>query len=152
LTYQSYHNANFHIYTDPAQQDVDAIHAFLFRAYWCEGIPRETVARSIQNSLCFGVFDGERQVGLTRVITDRATYGYICDVYILEEYRGRGLSKWLMSCIMAHPDLQNLRRWTLATRDAHGLYAQFGFVPIKQPERWMEIRNSDAYRKQEFAQ
>ena len=138
---------NFLISTDPAKIDLDAVHAYLVRSYWAEGIPREVVERSIKGSLCFGVYDGTKQIGFARVITDRATYAYIGDVYILEEYRGKGLSKWLMSCIKAHPDLQGLRRWALATRDAHGLYKQFGFTEVKAPERWMEITNPGVYKK-----
>jgi GNAT superfamily N-acetyltransferase len=123
------------------------IGSYLVRSYWAEGIPREVVERSIKWSLCFGVYDGMKHIGFARVITDRATYAYIGDVYLLEEYRGKGLSKWLMSCIKAHPDLQGLRRWALATRDAHGLYKQFGFTEVKAPERWMEITNPGVYKK-----
>ena len=126
--------------TDPARQDVDAIHAYLTRAYWCEGIPREIVERDVQNSLCFGLFDGAAQVGLARVVTDHATFAYLCDVYVLESYQGRGLGKWLTECVMLHPQLQGLRRFNLATRDAHSLYAQFGFTPPAEPEIWMERR------------
>ncbi|MEK9162943.1 MAG: GNAT family N-acetyltransferase, partial [Chloroflexota bacterium] len=122
---------NFLISTDPSKIDLDAVHAYLVRSYWAEGIPREVVERSVKWSLCFGVYDDAKQIGFARVITDRATYAYIGDVYILEEYRGKGLSKWLMACIKAHPDLQSLRRWALATRDAHGLYKQFGFTELK---------------------
>ncbi len=147
MNHLEYHKENFLISTDPSRLDVDAIHAFLTNAYWCEGIPRETVARSIGHSLCFGVYDGTQQVGLTRVISDYATYAYITDVYILESHRGRGLSKWLMECIMAHPDLQGLRRWSLVTRDAHGLYRQFGFTELKAPERYMEITQPGIYKK-----
>lgn len=138
---------NFLISTDPSKIDLDAVHAYLVRSYWAEGIPREIVERSIKWSLCFGVYDGTKQIGFARVITDRATYAYIGDVYLLEEYRGTGLSKWLMSCIKGHPDLQSLRRWALATRDAHGLYRQFGFTELKAPERWMEITNPGIYKK-----
>jgi len=138
---------NFLISTDPSKIDLDAVHAYLVRSYWAEGIPREIVERSIKGSLCFGVYDGAKQIGFARVISDRATYAYIGDVYILEEYRRKGLSKWLMSCIKAHPELQGLRRWALATRDAHGLYKQFGFTEVKAPERWMEITNPGIYKK-----
>ena len=146
MTYEQFRD-NFLISTDPSKIDLDAVHAYLVRSYWAEGIPREVVERSIKWSLCFGVYDGTKQIGFARVITDRATYAYIGDVYILEEYRGKGLSKWLMSCIKAHPDLQGLRRWALATRDAHGLYRQFGFADLKAPEKWMEITNSGIYKK-----
>jgi len=132
--------------TDPAQQDVDAIHAYLTRAYWCEGIPRRIVERAVRNSLCFGLFDGPAQVGLARVVTDYATYAYLCDVYVLESHRGQGLGKWLIECVMVHPELQGLRRFNLATRDAHGLYAHFGFQPLRQPEVHMEKHKPDIYK------
>ena len=121
------------------EMDVDAIHAYLDgESYWARGIPRETVARAVRNSLCFGVFDGAAQVAFTRVVTDRATYAYLCDVYVLEPYRGRGIGKRMVQAALAHPELHGLRRWGLATHDAHGLYAQFGFTPLAQPERFME--------------
>ena len=123
----------FLISTDRSKLDVEMIHRFLTRSYWAEGIPRETIARSIENSLSFGVYDNREQVGFARVISDFATFAYIADVFILEPYRGRGLAKELMATIMAHPDLQGLRRWSLGTRDAHGLYAQFGFEPLADP-------------------
>jgi GNAT superfamily N-acetyltransferase len=137
---------NWVISTDPARQDVDAIHAFLTRAYWCENIPREIVARAVTHSLCFGLFDGAAQVGLARVVTDYATFAYLCDVYVLESHRGRGLGKWLIECVMAHPQLQGLRRFNLATRDAHSLYAQFGFQPLRQPDVHMERHKPDIYK------
>ena len=117
----------------------EIIHGFLVRSYWAEGIPRETVERSIANSLCFGVYDGDKQVGLARVITDYATFAYLADVFIIESHRGRGLSKFLMECIMKHPRLQNFRRFMLATLDAHRLYAKFGFKNPANPARFMEI-------------
>jgi GNAT superfamily N-acetyltransferase len=129
----------FEISTDPARIDGNAVHAFLTNSYWAQGIPLETVRRSIANSLCFGIYHAGRQVGFARVISDRATFAYLADVFVLESYRGRGLSRWLMECIMGHPDLQGLRRWMLATRDAHGLYRKYGFASIKSPERWMEL-------------
>src|SRR5258708_15537156 len=129
--------AQFVVSTDPARLDLDVIHEFLTHCYWAERIPRQVVARSIENSLCFGVFDGVKQIGFARVITDYSTYAYLGDVFILEPYRGLGLAKFLMECIVEHPQLQGLRRWTLATRDAHGLYAQFGFKPLGRPERFM---------------
>jgi GNAT superfamily N-acetyltransferase len=132
--------------TDPAKQDVAAIHAFLTRAYWCEGIPRDIVERAVRNSLCFGLFDGAAQIGLARVVTDYTTFAYLCDVYVLESHRGRGLGKWLIECVMAHPQLQGLRRFSLATRDAHGLYAQFGFQPLAKPEAFMERHKPDIYK------
>ena len=135
------HNGSYCVSTDPARLDVDAIHGYLSRSYWATGRPREVTARALEHSLCFGVYDGERQVGLARVITDYATYAYLCDVFILEEYQGRGLGKWLMACVTEHPDLCNIRRFMLATRDAHGLYRQVGFTELKSPERWMEKYN-----------
>jgi N-acetylglutamate synthase-like GNAT family acetyltransferase len=138
----------FLISTDRSKLDVDVIHEFLTRSYWAAGIPRATVARSIENSLCFGVYDGADQIGFARVISDFATYGYIADVFILEAYRERGLGKELMASIMAHPDLQGLRRWSLGTRDAHGLYAQFGFRTVDNPSPiMMEIVNQDIYSR-----
>lgn len=133
--------------TDPARLDVDVIHGFLHdRAYWSAGIPREVLKRAIDQSLCFGVYQGDRQVGFARVITDQATFAYLCDVFISEEVRGQGLGKWLIACITGHPALQGLRRFILATRDAHSLYRQHGFTPLAAPERWMEIRNPDVYQ------
>jgi N-acetylglutamate synthase-like GNAT family acetyltransferase len=133
--------------TDPDLLDVDAIHAYLSRSYWAAGVPRETVERSIRGSICFGLYAADKQIGFARVITDRATFAYLADVYVLEEYRGRGLSKWLMRVIMAHPDLQSLRRFMLVTRDAHGLYAQYGFHALGNPELHMELVRSDIYQQ-----
>ena len=136
----------FVISTDRARLDLDQIHKFLTNCYWAKGIPREVVARSIENSLCFGVYDSEgKQIGFARVVTDFATVAYLGDVFVLESHRGRGLSKWLMECIMRHPSLQNLRRWILLTGDAHGLYSQFGFTAVQAPERYMEIHRPDVY-------
>ena len=137
----------FLISTDRAKLDLDVIHKFLARSYWAAGVPRATVVRSIENSLCFGVYDGAEQVGFARIISDFATFAYIADVFILEPYRERGLGKELMASIMAHPDLQGLRRWSLATRDAHGLYAQFGFTALENPSRMMEIANPEVYSR-----
>lgn len=137
---------DFDISDDKSRLDLDAIHDYLTRSYWSPGIPRELVARGIEYALCFGVYHGARQIGFARVITDRATFGYLADVFVLEEYRGRGLSKRLMAFIMAHPDLQGLRRFMLATRDAHGLYAQFGFAEPASPANLMEIVRPDMYR------
>ena len=131
--------------TDPARVDLALVHGFLTHCYWAKGITREVVGRSIENSLPFGIYRAARQVGFARVITDRATFAYIADVFILDEYRGQGLSKLLMQCIMEHPELQGLRRWSLATRDAHRLYSQFGFRPVAKPEMWMEIHRPDVY-------
>lgn len=144
----------FLISTDPARLDLDVIHGFLTNCYWAKGIPRETVARSIQHSLCFGIYHEKEQnpnirsaqVGFARVISDYATIAYLGDVFVLEAYRGRGLSKWMMEYIMQHPQLQGLRRWILLTRDAHGLYGKFGFTALKSPERYMELHDPNAYR------
>ena len=135
------------ITTDPARMDLDVIHGFLTASYWAAGIPRETVARSIAHSLPFGLFAGARQIGFARVITDRTTYAYLCDVFVLEAFRRRGLAHWLMRVVVEHPALQGLRRWSLATRDAHALYRSVGFTPLSAPERWMELRNPDVYRQ-----
>jgi GNAT superfamily N-acetyltransferase len=133
--------------TDPARLDVDVIHGFLSQSYWAAGIPRETVERSIRHSICFGVFDEGQQVGFARVISDRATYAYVADVFVLPSHRGGRIGKRLMTCITSHPDLQNLRLWTLFTRDAHGLYRQYGFQDARYPDRLMEKRQARAYRE-----
>ncbi len=133
--------------TDPSLLDIDSIHAFLTPSYWAEGVPRDIVARSIENSISFGVYDGRAQIGFARVITDFATYAYLADVYVEEEYQGQGLGKLLMRAVMDHPDLQGLRRWMLGTRDAHGLYRQFGFTATHNPDRWMEKSDPDVYKK-----
>lgn len=134
----------FTISDDPSRLDVDAICDFLSRAYWADQRPRNLIERSIEHSLNFGVYDNERQVGFARVVTDQTIFAYLCDVFIHEDYRGHSLGKWMMECIMAHPDLQGLRRWCLLTRDAHGLYKQFGFTEIADPSRWMEKFDSTA--------
>ncbi|UYZ58662.1 GNAT family N-acetyltransferase [Hymenobacter latericus] len=140
----------FTVSTDSRRLDVGLIHDFLSnRSYWAPGISRELVERSIRNSLCFGVYAAQgQQVGFARIISDRATFAYLCDVFVLEEYRGQGLSKLLMTYIAAHPELQGLRRWMLGTRDAHSLYAGFGFTPLASPERFMENAKLDPYRAQ----
>jgi len=135
----------FLISTDRAKLDVEVIHGFLTRSYWAEGVPRETVTRAIENSLCFGVYNGAEQVGFARVVSDFATYAYLADVFILEPYRERGLGKELVATVMAHPELQGLRRWSLGTRDGHGLYAQFGFTALENPSRMMEIADPEVY-------
>ena len=129
----------FVITTDPSRLDAAAIYAYLSRVYWANTRSRSAVERSLKNSLCFGLYEGARQIGLARVISDYATFAYLCDVYVLEAYQGKGLGTWLMKAVMAHPDLQGLRRWLLATRDAHGLYRKVGFTELQSPERWMEL-------------
>lgn len=128
-----------------AALDMTLIHDFLRGSYWAKGIPREIVARAMENSLCFGLFHNGKQIGFGRVVTDRATFAYLADVFLIDSYRGRGLGKWLISCVLEHPELQGLRRWLLATLDAHGLYRQHGFVPLRNPERFMEINPPDIY-------
>jgi GNAT superfamily N-acetyltransferase len=137
----------YSISTDKSRFDIELIHDFLSHSYWAEGVPLDVVQRSIENAMCFGVFHGDQQVGFARVISDFATYAYIGDVFILEAHRGKGLSEQLMQAIMKHRLLQNLRRWSLVTRDAHGLYAQFGFTPLANPERYMELCDLNAYRR-----
>ena len=140
-----YRRGDFLISTDRSRLDLDIVHGFLTECYWAKGIPKEVVAPSIQHSLCFGMYHAEKQAGFARVISDYATYAYLGDVFVLEPYRGHSLGKWMMQCIMAHPCLQELRRWNLLTRDAHGLYAQFGFTPVKTPEQYMEIHDLEVY-------
>jgi GNAT superfamily N-acetyltransferase len=141
-----YRRGEFLISTDPERLNLHVVHGFLTSCYWAKGIPREVVARSIENSLCFGIYeDSGAQVGFARVVSDFATVAYLGDVFVLESHRGRGLSKWLMECVVQHPALQNLRRWILLTRDAHGLYSQFGFTPVKSPERYMELHRPNVY-------
>jgi GNAT superfamily N-acetyltransferase len=143
-----HHRGGYAISTDSARLDLDVIHEFLTNCYWAKGIPRDVVARSIEHSLCFGVYDGSgAQVGFARVISDFATFAYIGDVFILDSHRGRGLGKWLMECMVRHPALQGLRRWMLATRDAHGLYSHFGFTPLESSERFMERHQADVYQR-----
>ena len=133
------HREQFTISTDHSRLDIDAICDFLSRAYWAKGRPRERTERALANSLVFGLYDGEKQIGLARVVTDYGIFAYLCDVFIHEDYRTHGLGKWLMETVMSHPDLQGLRRWTLATRDAHGLYKQFGWDALGNAKNWMEI-------------
>jgi N-acetylglutamate synthase-like GNAT family acetyltransferase len=137
--------ASYEISCDPTRFDIGAIHGFLSQAYWSAGVPRAVVERAIANSLCFGVFYDGQQVGLARVVTDKATFAYLADVYILPEHRGKGLSLRLLETVIGHADLQGLRRMLLATRDAHALYAKFGFKRLAAPDRIMEIHNPDVY-------
>jgi GNAT superfamily N-acetyltransferase len=141
-------NGAYEISTDPARLDLDAIHGYLTRSYWSPGIPREIVARAVQHSLCFGVYEtaGGKQVGFTRVVTDHATFAYLCDVFVLEAHRGHGLGKAMMHAAMAHPALAGARRVMLATRDAHGLYRQNGFRDTTGNTNLMEIVRPDIYR------
>ena len=145
-----YLRGNYLISTEPELLDLDAIFAFISRAYWGMGRPRAVMKRALENSLCFGVYDlnmpekvgdknSRRQIGLARVVTDQAIFAYLCDVYILEEYRGQGLGTWLLETVANYPDLQGLRRWALNTRDAHRLYEKFGFLGLLAPQNWMEL-------------
>jgi GNAT superfamily N-acetyltransferase len=126
------------ISTDPVLLDIDAICGFLSRSYWASARPRERVETSLRHSLVFGVYEGKRQVCMARIVTDYVTFAWLCDVFVDESYRGRGIGKWLMETIVAHPDLRGLKRLLLITDDAHGLYSRYGFTPIRNPEGWME--------------
>jgi N-acetylglutamate synthase-like GNAT family acetyltransferase len=139
-------NGSYIISSDKSKIDVGEVHQFLSQSYWAENIPKKIVKKSIDNSLCFGVYYHEKQVGFARVISDFATFAYLADVFILPAERGKGLSKWLMQVIVEHPELQGLRRFTLATRDAHKLYSQFGFTVFDKPDRWMQRHEPDVYK------
>jgi len=147
MKHPEHRRGDFVITTDPARLNIGFIHGYLTRSYWSEGIARDIVERGIANSLCFGVYEGVQQVGLARVITDYATFAYLADVFIIESHRGKGLSKFLMECIVNDSRLQGLRRWILGTRDAHGLYAKYGFEPLAKPDRFMEIHDPDVYKR-----
>ena len=137
----------YEISTDTSRFDLDLIHGFISSSYWARDIPRSMVERSIRHSFGFGAFHQKLQVGFARVITDHATFAYIADVFVIPEHRGRGVSKLLLRTILEHQELQGLRRWLLVTRDAQGLYSQFGFAPLAQPEQYMTIHHSDMYRQ-----
>lgn len=138
----------YKISCDKREMNLSVIHGYISRSYWASGIPLEIMSRAINNSLCFGVFlESGEQVGFSRMITDKATFAYLADVFILETHQGKGLSKWLMKTIIEHPELQGLRRIALATRDAHGLYEQFGFKALNSPQVFMELWNPDIYTK-----
>jgi GNAT superfamily N-acetyltransferase len=140
---------SYELVSDPARFDIDAIHAFLTRSYWSPGIPRGVVQRAVAHSICIGVLHDGQQVAFARMVSDRATFAYLGDVYVLEAHRGRGLARRMMEALLAHPDLQGLRRMLLVTRDAHALYARFGFTPLAAPERFMERHRADAYARAE---
>ena len=144
---QEWRKGDYLVSTDNNRLDLAVIHGFLTTSYWSEGIPFAIVKKSIGHSLNFGLYRGDQQIGFARVITDYATFAYIGDVFILDEYRGRGLSKWMMEAIAGHPELQGLRQWVLFTRDAHGLYEKTGFVRGENAERLMVKRNPEVYRK-----
>jgi GNAT superfamily N-acetyltransferase len=130
------------ISTDASLLDLKVVHGFLSTSYWAAGVPERVVERSIENSVCFGVYRGEEQAGFARVVTDRATFAYLADVFVLEEHRGRGIGKWLVEVILSHPDLQGLRRWMLATRDAHDLYRRYAFTELARPGIFMERKDA----------
>lgn len=135
----TWHRGDYTISTDRSRLNLELIYDYLSnQTYWASGRAREVVKRSIDNSLPFGIYKGDEQVGFARIVTDYATFAWVADVFVLAEHRGRGLSKWLMEVILAHPDLQGFRRWVLSTKDAHRLYEKFGFIPLHRPERWME--------------
>jgi GNAT superfamily N-acetyltransferase len=141
-----YRQGEFEIDTDKRRLDIAGIHRFLSQeSYWASSRTLEQTLTAIENSLCFGLYKGRQQAGFARVVTDKATFAYVGDVFVIQEYRGRGLSIWLMQVIIEQPDMQNLRRWLLATKDAHGLYEQYGFANLVHPERWMERTAPDAY-------
>ncbi len=144
---QEWRRGAYLISTDKSRLDIQVIHDFLTHAYWSEGVPIEIVRRAIEHSLTFGMYHNEQQVGLARVVTDTATFAYLADVFILAPFRGQGLGVWLMEVVMAHPDVQGLRRWLLATKDAHTLYQKVGFTPLQNPDRFMEKLVPDIYRQ-----
>lgn len=135
------------ISTDPVSLDLEVIHGFISQSYWAKDIPKSLIERMLANSLCFGLYHGTTQVGFARIISDYATFAYLADVFVLPGHRGKGLSKALVQAILAHPDLQGLRRWMLVTLDAQGLYQQFGFKPLPHPERYLEIHRPGMYEK-----
>jgi len=147
---QEWHRGEYYISTDKSKLDLAVIHNFLTTSYWAAGIPIETMKKSLEHSLNFGVYEEGKQVGFARVITDYATFAYIGDVFILNDHRGQGLSKWLMQVIADHAELQGLRRWVLLTRDAHGLYRKTGFMEPVNPERYMEKIFPDVYKSGEM--
>ena len=132
------------ISTERSLLDLGIVYGYLKTSYWAAGVPEDVVRRSVENSLCFGVYSGEEQVGFARVVTDRATFAYLADVFVLEEHRGRGIGKWLVEAVLSHPELRGLRRWMLATRDAHELYRKYGFAELGRPGIFME-RNDASY-------
>jgi GNAT superfamily N-acetyltransferase len=135
----------YEITADKSRMNVTAAHAFLSQAYWCKGVPLAVVQKAFDNSLCFAALSGTEQVGFARVVTDKATFAYLSDVYVLDAHRGKGLTKRMLEAIQHHPELQGLRRFMLATRDAHDLYAKFGFAPLSAPGWFMELHDPNAY-------
>ena len=136
----------FEVSDDAARLDRAMVHRFIaLDSYWAKGIPRQTMDKAIDNSPCFGLYGPGGQLGFARVVTDRSTYAYLCDVFVDEAERGAGLGEWLMACVLAHPELQGLRRFSLMTKDAHALYARFGFKPMVDATRYLEIHRANAY-------
>jgi N-acetylglutamate synthase-like GNAT family acetyltransferase len=146
---EEYIQENYVVSTDPSKLDLKVVHGYLSRSYWAEEIPFETVKRSVEHSLCFGVYALGKQIGFARVISDYTTFAYLADVFILEEEQGRGLSKFLMECILKHKELQGLRNFSLMTQDAHSLYARYGFKNIPKPENFMAKKIDGIYKKKE---
>jgi GNAT superfamily N-acetyltransferase len=146
-----YRRDDYVISTDRARLDLNVIHDYLSNSsYWAVGRKLETVKRAVENSLSFGLYERERQIGFARVVTDYATFAWLADVFVLEPYQGRGLGTWLVEVILAHPELQGFRRWTLATKDAHEVYRRFGFSELKRPERWMERRDPNTQESPDY--
>jgi GNAT superfamily N-acetyltransferase len=147
---QEWRKGEYVISTVKSRLNLDVIHEFLNHSYWAAGRSPERIRRSIENSLAFGIYRGSEQIGFARIITDFATFAWIADVFVLEAHRGKGLGKWLMEILVSQPELQGLRRWVLSTRDAHGLYRQFGFTELKRPERWMERADPSMEEKPDY--
>ena len=143
---REWRRGDFAVSDDPARLDKSTVVRFITGSYWAEGIPQATMQRAIAHSLCFGLYEGDKQVGFARVVTDRATFGYLCDVFVEESHRGEGLGQWLVECVLQHPELQGLRRLSLMTRDAHTLYERFGFKPMADPTRYLEIHRPNVYK------
>jgi len=143
---REWRRGDFAVSDDPARLDKATVVRFITGSYWAEGIPQATMQRAIAHSLCFGLYEGDKQVGFARVVTDRATFGYLCDVFVEESNRGEGLGQWLVECVLQHPELQGLRRLSLMTRDAHTLYERFGFKPMADPTRYLEIHRPNVYK------
>jgi GNAT superfamily N-acetyltransferase len=148
---KEYRRGDYVISTDQSRLDLNAIHDYLSNSsYWAVGRKLETVKRAVENSLSFGLYEHDRQIGFARVVTDYATFAWMADVFVLEPYQGRGLGTWLVEVILAHPELQGFRRWTLATKDAHDVYRRFGFSELKRPERWMERRDPNTQENPDY--
>jgi GNAT superfamily N-acetyltransferase len=144
---EKFENGKYTISTDKSLLNIVFIHGYLSRSYWAEDIPKEIVKKSIENSLCFGIYKNGTQVGFARVVSDYSTFAYLADVFVIEEERGKGLSKWLMECILKHKQLQGLRNFSLLTKDAHTLYEKFGFINLEKPQNFMAIKKDNFYKK-----